>query len=382
MKQTWIRRCFSSVTAATLTGSRVSAVETPSAPLVYIGSMTHDLGNGIHVARWNARSGTLSGVRLAFEAVSPSFLVVSRHRKARLLFAGYQTSREVGGLSSFRMEPSGDLKLLNTLPAPGADFAHLALDHTEQCLIAPNYGRGTILSCKVDTDGHLTGFVSQIQLTGRGPIVSRQTAPHPHGVAISPNNQFIYINDLGTDRILIYKLNAATAMLTPGSPPFYTAAPGSGPRHLAFHPNGQWAYSINDLDSTITLLQWNATSGALIAVANVPTMLPGGDVANNRAGEIAFDVAGHFLYACNRGAAEELVTFSVGPSGHLNLIGRIQVEGKEARHFTVSPDDGYLFVAEQFSNEVAVFARDRRTGLLTPVDARYSVDSASCVVFG
>jgi 6-phosphogluconolactonase len=217
--------------------------------------------------------------------------------------------------------------------------------------------------------------------TGHGPIASRQAAPHAHGAAISPNNRFVYINDLGADRILIYKLNAATAELTPNDPPFFAAVAGSGPRHLAFHPNGRWAYSINELNSTITFLQWNSTSGALTAVANVPTMAPGGDIAKNRAGEIAFDSAGRFLYACNRGAAEELLTFSVGPNGHLNLLDRIQTEGKEARHFTVSPDDGYLLVAEQFSNEILVFARHRQTGLLKPTEVRYPIDGASCIVF-
>ena len=380
MTQTLTRRSFLSLTAASLVGTRLGAVDTGTSPLVYIGTSTGKAGDGIHVGRWNHQSGTLSEVRIAFEAVSPGFLAVTRHRKVPLLFAGHQTAPGVGGLSGFRIDPSGDLKLLNTLPAAGADFVHLALDHTEGCLIAPNYGKGSILSCKVDPDGHLSGFVSQIQLTGHGPVASRQASPHAHGVAISPNNRFVYINDLGTDRIFIYKLNAATAELVANDPPFLAMAAGSGPRHLAFHPNGRWVYSINELNSTISLLHWNSASGALSIVANTPTMVPGGDVANNRAGELAFDATGRFLYACNRGAAEELLTFSIGPDGRLNFISRLQTAGKEARHFIVSPDDGYLLVAEQFSNEVAVFARDRHTGVLKPTDASYPVDSPTCIV--
>jgi 6-phosphogluconolactonase len=381
MTKALTRRSFLSLTAASLMATRLGAVDNGTSPLVYIGTGTRKTGDGIHVGRWNHESGTLSQLRVAFEAISPSFLAVTRNRKVPLLFAGHQTAPNVGALSGFRIDRSGDLKLLNTLPAAGADFVHLALDHTERCLIAANYGKGSILSSKVDPDGHLSGFVSQIQLTGHGPVTSRQNSPHAHGVAISPNNRFVYINDLGTDRIFIYKLDTATAELVANDPPFLAMAAGSGPRHLAFHPNGRWAYSINEVNSTISLLHWNPASGALSIVANTPTMAPGGDVANNRAGELAFDAAGRFLYACTRGAAAELVAFSVGPDGRLNFISRLETAGKEARDFVVSPDDGYLLVTEQFSNEVVVLARDRHTGVLKPTDASYPVDSPSCIVF-
>jgi 6-phosphogluconolactonase len=379
MTQALTRRAFLSLAAGSLAATRLHAFETSPAPLVYIGSTSEKAGQGIHVARWNESSGTLTDLRLAYEANSPSFLAVNPKR--RLLFAGHQVSHKVGGLSAFQSDPSGSLKLINTVTAPGADFVHLALDHTGQCLIAPNYGQGSILSCKVAPDGRLSDWASKIQLTGHGPIASRQSSPHAHGAAVSPNNRFIYINDLGTDRILIYKLNTATAELTPADPPVYTGVAGSGPRHLAFHPNGRWAYCINELNSTITYLHWNPATGALTAVGAVPTMVANGDIAHNRAGELAFSKEGHFLYACNRGP-DELLTYAVGPDGNLKFLARIQTEGKEARHFLVSPQDGYLLVTEQFSNEVVIYARDRHTGLLKPTDARYPVDAPSCIMFG
>jgi 6-phosphogluconolactonase len=378
MTQALNRRAFLSLAAGSLAATRLHAFQTSPAPLVYIGSTSVKAGQGIHVARWNESSGTLSDLRLAYEANSPSFLAA---RHGRWLFAGHQTGPKIGGLSSFAIDPSGNLKLINTVTAPGADFVHLALDHTGQCLIAPNYGKGSILSCKVAPDGHLSDWVSNIQLTGHGPNASRQSSPHAHGAAVSPNNRFVYINDLGTDQILIYKLNTATAELTPADPAVYTGAPGSGPRHLAFHPNGRWAYCINELNSTVTFLHWNAATGALTAAGSVPTMVANGDIAHNRAGELAFSKEGHFLYACNRGP-DELVTYAVGPDGNLKFLARTQTEGKEARHFLVSPQDGYLLVAEQFSNEVVIYARDRHTGLLKTTDARYPVDAPSCIVFG
>ena len=374
----WTRRSFLTSTAAALAVTQVPA-QNSSSSHVYIGSTTKKPTDGIHMATWNAQTGTLSNVHLAFECLVPSFLAHSPH--AAILFAGHQPAPKQGALSSFRIQPSGELQLINTIPAPGADFVHLAVDHTGQVVIAPNYGAGTILSSKIASDGTLSNFVSQVQLAGHGPNASRQTAPHAHGVAISPNNRFVYISDLGTDRILIYKLNPATAELTPAAPAVFIMPPGSGPRHLAFHPNGKWVYSVNELDSTLTLLTWNSTTGALTSLTAVPTMLPDGDVANNRAGEIAFDAAGRFLYSCNRGAAEELLTYAIAADGKLKLIGRIPSGGKEARHFTVTPDDAHLLVGHQSGNDVAVFSRDRQTGLIAPTDARYPIEGASCILF-
>jgi 6-phosphogluconolactonase len=378
MTHPWTRRSFMTTTLATFAATYLPAQASVD-QFVYFGSTTKKSVDGIHVGRWNAQTGTLSNIRLAFECLSPGFLITSPNKK--LLFSGHQISPGIGGLSSFHIDPSGDLKLINTVQSPKADFVHLATDHTGHSLIAPNYGAGTILSSKIAADGTLSDWITQIHLTGHGPNATRQTAPHAHGVTISPNNRFVYINDLGTDRILIYKLNPSTAELTPADPPSFAMPPGSGPRHLAFHPNGRWAYSVNELDSTLTFLTWNSTTGALTSVATVPTMLPDGDIANNRAGEIAFDHAGHFLYSCNRGAAEELLTYAIGPDGHLKLIGRIATGGKEARHFTVSPDDRYLLVARQFANDVAVFTRDRSTGLIAPTGAYYPIDSASSICF-
>ncbi len=376
------RRSFLYLTSATVASASLSAEPAPKNDFVYMGGTAHDPGDGIHVARWHADTGTLSDLRVAFAAASPSFLAISKRPGTRFLFAGHQTAPKVDALSAFRIEASGDLHLLNTITAPEADFVHLALDHTERCLIAPNYGGGTVLSCKVGPDGHLSDFVSKIQFTGHGPIESRQKEPHAHGVAISPDNRFVLINDLGTDRIMIYKLTAATAELTPNEPPFFATAPGSGPRHLTFHPNGRWAYSINELDSTITQMHWNAKAGVLTAASSVPTLPLGGDVVNNRAGEVVIDSTGRFLYGCNRGAVEDLLTYAIGPDGHLTLLGRTPLDGKEARHFTLSPDERYLLVAKQFSDQVSVFTRDRKTGALAQTNARYPVPGASCVLFG
>lgn len=382
MTARWTRRSFLSAATVTLAATQLHAKDEPMRELVYVGSTDNkDNGAGVHVAVWNSQSGTLSGLRLAASIVSAGFLASGKLSGKRYLFAGHQAAPKVGALSSYRIEASGDLQLVNTVTVPDFDMVHLALDHTHHCLIAASYGSGKVLSVKIGHDGRLSDPVSQIQLAGHGPNASRQKSPHAHGVAIAPDNRFVLINDLGTDRIMVYRLNAATAELTPNDPPFFAAASGSGPRHLTFHPNGKWAYSINELDSTITLMNWDAAKGVLTLVATVPTLSAGGDVANNRAGEVVIDKSGRFLYACNRGAVEELLVYAIGADGRLGFLSRVPLGGKEARHFAISPDGKAFLVAEQFTNRVSVFWRDPQTGLIKPTDEHYDVTNASCVLF-
>jgi 6-phosphogluconolactonase (cycloisomerase 2 family) len=377
------RRSFITTMIASAATARWSAAEGSAETLIYMssgGSKTGGTGGGIHAGRWNSRTGTISDDRQVVD-ISTSFMTISHRGSDRFLYAGHQTGKGVGGLSGYRIAPGGDLRPVNTVTAPDAGFTHLACDHTGHCIVAPNYGSGFTLSTKIGEDGRLSEFVSRIKQEGHGPIADRQTGPHPHGVAIAPNNRFAYINDLGADRIFIFRLDVAAGSITPADPALFQMPAGSGPRHLAFHPNGKWAYSINELNSTLTLLHWNATTGALTTIAETPTMSEGGDVAHNRAGEIAFDLQGRFLYCCNRGAVEELPIFRVGSEGRLTFVARIPLQGTEARHFVVSPDDGYLVVANQFSNAISVFQRDRSTGLLSLREEKYPLEGASCVVF-
>jgi len=380
MLQTLTRRAFVTTSVLSAAAVRLCTAEERSGTLVYMSSSDAKAGGGIYVGRWNAHDGTITGYRRVAD-ISTTFMTVNRRGGERFLYAGHQTGKNIGGLSGYRIAPDGDLQPVNTVTAPGASFSHLACDRTGQCIVAPNYAAGFTLSAKIAGDGRLSDFISNIPQQGSGPIANRQAGPHPHGVAIAPNNRFAYINDLGADRIFIFRLDGAAGTITPADPPAFVMPAGSGPRHLAFHPNGRWAYSINELNSTLTLFHWSAQTGALTDIATTPTMSSGGDVAHNRAGEIAFDREGRFLYCCNRGAVEELPIFRVGPDGRLTFVARAPLHGTEARHSVVSPDDGFLLVANQFSNAVSIFQRDRGTGLLSLRSQTYPLRGASCIVF-
>jgi 6-phosphogluconolactonase len=383
MTDPWTRRTFLAGSAATFVSSKLQAAPTAGRNLVYVGSA--EKKSGVFTGVWDPAKGTLSNYRMAIPADSAGFLVGSNKNGKRMLFVGHQAAPKVGALSAFQVEATGDLKLLNSVTVAEFDMVHTAIDDAAGCLVSASYGSGKVLSVKIGADGMLSEPVSQFVLSGKGPNPERQSSSHAHGVAFSPvsktGKQYVMINDLGTDRIMVYKLDPATAELTPNDPPYFSAKPGAGPRHLAFHPNGKWAYSINELDSTITQLSWDPETGVLTQIASTQTLPAGSDIAANRAGELAFDKAGDFLYGCNRGMPEELLVYAVDAAGGLKLAFREPLGGKEARAFSLSPDEAHFLVAEQFSNRLAVFSRDRKTGALQPTQNFYPVGNASCVVF-
>lgn len=376
------RRTFLATSAATLAATQLHAAPANSVKTVYIASSAKGLTAGLYASTWNPATATLSSPRLVAPLESGSFFAVGSQAGKHRVFSGHQSAPKVGALSGYKASPNGDLTLINTITVPEFDFVHVVLDHTQRCLVTASYGTAKVMSVKIAPDGQLSTPVSQFNITGSGPHPTRQTAPHPHGVCFSPDNKFVFINDLGTDRIMVYRINPATAELTPHSTPYFQGAPGSGPRHLAFHPSGKWAYSVNELDSTLTQLAWNAAKGTFTLTSTTSTLLHQEDVAGARAGEVIFDPSGRHLYSCNRGSIDELVICSVAPAtGKITVVQRLPLEAKEARHYTLSPDGGSLLVAEQFSDRVAIFARNPKDGTLKLTPNTYPVTTPTCVLF-
>jgi 6-phosphogluconolactonase len=380
----WTRRAFvSAAAAAVIAGKAYPKARGAAGSYVFVGSTAKGEGEGIHVAKWDSSTGSLSDLRLGFAATQPSFMYAVDDHGQKLLFSGHQPTPEQAALSSFRVTESGDLQLINTLTVPDLEesFIQIVVDRTHRCLVSASYRTSKVRSFKVAPDGHLSGPVSEFQLQGSGPNLKRQMTAHAHGAVIAPGNNFVLINDLGSDRIMVYKLNPATAEMAPNDPPFYNAPPGSGPRHTAFHPNGKWAYCVSELDSTLNSLEWNAARGVLTKLDVISTLPPGGDVSKNRAGEVIIDPSGRFLYSCNRGPIDELLVCGIGADGRLSQVKRTPLGGKEARHFAIDPTGRFIVVAEQFSDKVGVFTRDPANGELRATGKDYPVNKASCIVF-
>jgi 6-phosphogluconolactonase len=208
----------------------------------------------------------------------------------------------------------------------------------------------------------------------------RQQGPHPHQVAISPDNRFVLVPDLGLDHIRVYGLDSAKGALTPGDPAFVQVEPGSGPRHLVFHPNGRFAYLINELKSTVTVFAYDAGNGRLNTLQTIPA-LPKSFTGTSTAAEIAVDRGGNYLYASNRGADDVAIFAIDARRGTLSLVGHVPTQGKDPRNFSIDPTGNYLLAANQTANNIVLFRLNPKTGGLTAAGAPLDVPAPVCLTF-
>lgn len=344
--------------------------------LVYIGTYTRKLSKGIYVGRFDAGSGKLGPLELAAEVANPSF--VALHPKGGFLYSVTEGGKE-GAVSAFSIDKaSGKLTFLNRQSSRGGGPCHLNVDKTGRMLVAVNYGTGSVASLPVAADGKLGEAATFIQHTGSSANPKRQSGPHAHSVNFSPDNRFAIVCDLGLDRVFVYKAFPATGTLAAGEPPFATVKPGSGPRHFAFHPNGKFAYVINEMALTVTAFAWNA--GKLREIATVSTLPPDVKVADALStAEVVVHPSGKFLYGSNRGH-DTLAAFSVDTkTGMLTPIGHTPSGGKIPRGFCIDPTGSYLIAAHQNSDSLVIFQIDRATGKLTPTGQTVEVGAPVCV---
>lgn len=353
--------------------------------LIFAGTYTdkNSTSRGIYAFRWDADAGTMAPLGLAVATVNPSFLALSpdgRHLYAVNEVEDYHGEKS-SSLSSFVLEgDSGKLKPINVVSSKGGSPCNIAVDFTGKAVFAANYGGGSAASFRVLRHGALSKAVSSFQYSGHGANPDRQAGPHAHCTTVSLDNRYVLVNDLGLDRISVYHLDPLTARLAPNDPPFYQALPGSGPRSFAFHPSSRWAYSLNEITSTLDALAWDAERGTLTRMQNIST-LPEGFTGSNTAATVAVDAGGRFLYASNRGD-NSVAVFSIGQgNGMLKAVQHVDCGGKSPRHFTLDPGNQWLLVANQDSSNIVIFARNTRSGHLTPTENQYSLSFPVCLLF-
>lgn len=347
--------------------------------LIGTGTASPSTSKGIYLADWNLKTGELGPRTLVAELESPTWLALSP--RAPRLYALSEIN--AGRVTAFdlRRDSSLTLQKINAQTAEGEGPAHLSVNTDGRSAFVANYGSGSITAYKIGKSGALSAPVSHVQYTpvDADPVHAR---PHAHQATPSPDGRFLLVNDLGSDRILVYRIDAGSGKLTPNSPAFWQARLKSGPRHLVFHPNGRWVYNVNELDSTVDLLYWNSIRGSLtthgVPVSTLPAGYPAGTAFCS---EILTSPDGRFVYAGNR-RNETIAALDVNPgSGELLLSQLAPHGGKTARHVTLDPSGGFLLVALQDSNGIAVLARDQRTGQLSDPLHTYPVDSPQCLVF-
>src|SRR5271168_5323497 len=311
----------------------------PPPPLtVYFGTDTaKGVSKGIYQSHFDTIHGQLSAPVLAAATLRPSFLAVTPVGQGRrCLYAVNAINDPAATATTFTIDPkTGALNQTGQVTSAGAGPAYISIDDTGHSAFVANYFGGTVASYRIQPDGTLSQPVSHIDFKDHrkfgalGPNSARQDAPHPHSATISPDNRFLLVCELGTDYISVFSINHETGQLS-DQRLFSNDHPGSGPRHVAFHPNGRWVYGINEIDSTLDHYLWTATRFAdtpqgLLVNTNTPvkTIAPDFPADKNTAAELAISSDGLFLYASNRGE-DSLVVFSIRPKdGKLDLVQRI-----------------------------------------------------------
>ena len=353
--------------------------------LMFTGTGTGGKSNskGIYAYRLDSANGTLSSLGLAAETASPTFLALSPNR--RYLYSVNELNEyhgaATGSVSAFAVDAqSGKLTLKNVVSSGGTGPCNIVCDQTGRVVAVADYAGGALTTFRVLPDGSLSEPVFNYHFTGHGPNPQRQDQSHVHCVTLSPDNRYLLVNDLGLDHISVYHINLETGMLTPNDPPYYEAIPGSGPRNFTFHPNRRWAYSLNEIASSVDALEWDGAKGTLTRVQNISS-LPAGFTGPSTAANVRTDSSGKFLYASNRGS-DTIAVFAIDQAkGTLTKIQDISCGGKTPRHFALDPSNRWLLAENQDTGNIAIFARNAQTGHLTHTDNQYMIDSPMCTVF-
>jgi 6-phosphogluconolactonase len=368
----------------------------PIQPLVYIGTDTiNSSAKGVYVARFNPATGQLSNPKLAVETVRPSFLASAHVGKRQLLYAANEGQDEKSsGISSFLIDPAtGALSPLNKVSAGGSGPCYVSVNATGTAAFCADYAGSAVASFQVKPDGTLTEPVSRLDFRQpvfghHGPNTARQDASHPHSATLSPDNRFLVVNDLGNDDIVTFYIHPETAKLGPPQlNPVHV--PGTGPRHIAFHPNDRWAYGIDELSNYIDHYLWNTThaTGSAEPVAllthagnSVSTVDPGFHGANTAA-EIVISPEGDYVLCSNRGE-NSLVVFHIDAvTGAPTFVQRVSCGGKSPRQFTLDPSGRWLLCGNQDSNTITIFSRNEATGHLSGPVQTLPVDMPQMILF-
>jgi 6-phosphogluconolactonase len=348
---------------------------------VYVGTYTGHGSQGIYVCDFDSSSGRLGSPRLAAATAQPSFLAITKSR--RFLYAVNEfdqfNGQAAGAVSAFSVDSAtGKLKLLNQVSSRGAGPAFITLDRSEHFVLIANYDQGSVAVFRLLPNGKIGESTAYVVHKGSSVNPKRQEGPHAHAIAMSPDNRFAIVADLGLDQLLVYPFDASVGTL--GQARVIKTDPGAGPRHLVFAGSGRFLYVIDELSSTISVYSYSH-EGAIVPIERVSS-LPSGFNGTNTAAEIVLHPSGRFLYASNRGDDNSIAVFGVDPEvGSLTLIEHVPSRGKTPRSIAVDPLGDWLLAANQDSNTVVTFRINKDSGRLTLAGPPIQVNSPAMVDF-
>ena len=342
-----------------------------------VGTYDSPKSEGVYVYKFNSADGSVKEIS---HVKTPNSSFVTFSPDGKFVYAVHETAPQsgIGGdIASFSFnKEKGTLTFINRQLSGGDHPCHVETDKTGKWLFASNYSSGSLSMLPINADGSL-GKATTIQHTGVGKNPTRQKGPHTHGAIMTADNRQLIVTDLGIDKVMIYSFDAGKGKLIPAKPPFVQSEPGSGPRLITFHPNNEYAYLIEELSGTVVFFKYK--KGKLEAKQRIST-LPAGDTSFAGSADIHVSPDGKFLYASNRGDVNTIAIFSLDKSdGKLSLIGHQSTLGKTPRNFSIDPSGKYLLCENQNSDEIVIFRRDVRTGMLTDTGNRIAVGKPVCI---
>lgn len=349
-------------------------------PVVFISAFASGDKAGIHAFRFDSKTGALQPLHRTTGMQNPFFLAVSPDQ--RFLYA--INAEKFGGaedefVAAYALEDrAGRLKKLNQQSARGTASCYLDVDATGKTAVVANYASGSVASLPLKENGLLGEAATFVQHSGSSIDPERQKGPNAHSIVISPDNRFALAADLGIDKILVYQLDAAKAKLTPNAAqPFAKMQPGSGPRHLTFHPNGRHVYVINELANTVTCFDYTLASGMLTERQTIST-LPDGFTGKSYTADLKISPDGKFLYGTNRGH-DSIASYRIGDDGSLTLLAIEPSLGKGPQNLLITPDGRWLLCANMPGNSVVVFRIDATSGKITATGPPVEMPMPSCI---
>ena len=348
---------------------------------VYIGTYTRGKSEGIYLYYMDKSTGVLEFASAAGGIENPAFLAI--HPQQRYLYAvnevGQFAGKPGGAVSAFAIDPeTGELTLLNQQSSQGPGPCHLSVDHTGQFVLIANYSGGSVAILPIDSDGKLGEATDFVQHEGSSVNPRRQEKPHAHSIMVDESNRYAFVPDLGMDKIMIYRLNLTEGKLEPNDEPWAKIKAGAGPRHFDFHPNGKYAYVINELDNTLIAFAYDAARGTLREMQTVST-LPEDFSGTSYCADVHVSPSGKFVYGSNRGH-DSIAIFEIDEdTGRLTCVGYEPTQGKMPRNFAIDPTGAFLLAANQDSDNVVVFRIDRQTGSLKSTGSMIEVPKPVCV---
>ncbi len=344
-----------------------------------IGTYTNSgKSEGIYTYHFNNKNGKSTYLSKT-TSTDPSYINIGLNHQ--YIYAVQELNNNQGGVSAFNYNKStGSLTLLNTVPSGGDHPCFITRDSKNRFVFVANYTGGNFSAIRINKDGSLDTATQTIQHRGKSVNTSRQEKAHVHQTVLSPDEKYLLVQDLGMDQISVYGLDLTKQSNPVSAEPIsvFNTSAGSGPRHLVFHPNKKWAYSVQELNGTVNSMEFKEGNLTLLQTINMNM-----NKSNQQHGgaDIHISPDGKFLYASNRGDFNEISIYSIASNGKLTYIKVQSTLGKAPRNFEIDPSGRFLLVGNHLSDEIVVFKRNLHTGLLTDTHQRIKVGAPVCIKF-